>query len=74
MSTQMLEVTLSKENQIVIPQEVRDTLQLKAGQKFSLVVKDDLISLIPQKTTIESLRGILKGANIDNIRDRDERI
>lgn len=70
----MLEVTLSKEYQIDIPQEIRDSLHLKAGQKFSLVVKDDLISLIPQKTTMESLRGILKGANTDNIRDRDERV
>ncbi len=70
----MLEVTLSKEHQIVIPQEVRDTLQLKAGQKFSLIIKGDLISLIPQKTSVESFRGILKGANIDNIRDRDERV
>ena len=70
----MLEVTLSKEYQIDIPQEIRDSLHLKAGQKFSLVVKDDLISLIPQKTTMESFRGILKGTNTDNIRDRDERV
>jgi AbrB family looped-hinge helix DNA binding protein len=70
----MLEVTLSKEYQIVIPPEIRESLQLKAGQKFSLVIKNDLISLIPQKMTMESLRGILKGANIDNIRDRNERL
>ncbi|MGI0479592.1 AbrB/MazE/SpoVT family DNA-binding domain-containing protein [Geminocystis sp. CENA526] len=70
----MLEVTLSKEYQIVIPPEIRESLQLKAGQKFSLVIKNDLISLIPQKTTMESLRGILKDANIDNIRDRNERV
>lgn len=70
----MLEVTLSKEHQIVIPQEVRDTLHLKAGQKFSLVIKGDLISLIPQKTSFESFRGILKGANVDKIRDRNERV
>ncbi len=70
----MLEVTLSKENQIVIPQEIRDILHLKAGQKFSLIIKDDSISLIPQKTSVESFRGILKGSNTDNIRDRNERI
>ncbi len=70
----MLEVTLSKEHQIAIPQEIRDSLQLKAGQKFSLIVKDNLISLIPLKNSVESFRGILKGANTSNIRDRDERI
>ena len=70
----MLEVTLSKEYKIDIPQEIRDTLHLKAGQKFSLVIEDDFISLIPQKTSLESFRGILKGAKTDNIRDRDERV
>ncbi|BAQ60024.1 transcriptional regulator [Geminocystis sp. NIES-3708] len=70
----MLEVTLSKEYQIVIPQEIRKSLHLKAGQKFSLVIKDDLISLIPRTNSLESFRGILKGANIDNIRDIDKRV
>lgn len=70
----MLEVTLSEQNQIVIPQEVSDHLHLKIGQKFTLVIKEDLITLIPQKPSLESFRGILKGANIENIRDRSERI
>jgi len=70
----MLEVTLSKEHQIVIPQEIRDTLNLKAGQKFSLIIKGDSISLIPKKTSVEFFRGILKGANTENIRDRDQRV
>jgi AbrB family looped-hinge helix DNA binding protein len=69
----MLEVTLSEQYQISIPEEIRDSLHLQAGQKFSISIQDNLISLMP-KTNIQSFRGILKGANIDNIRDRSERI
>lgn len=69
----MLEVTLSEQYQISIPEEIRDSLHLQAGQKFSISIQDKLISLMP-KPDIQSFRGILKGANIDNIRDRGERI
>ena len=68
----MLEVTLSEQYQISIPPEIRDSLHLQAGQKFSISIHDNLISLTP-KPDIQSFRGILKGANTDNIRDRTER-
>jgi AbrB family looped-hinge helix DNA binding protein len=68
----MLEVTLSEQYQIAIPKEISDYLQLKTGKKFSISIQGDIISLIP-KSDLESFRGILKGANTDNIRDRSER-
>lgn len=69
----MLEVTLSEQYQVVIPKEIRDSLHLKAGQKFSIVLKGDSITLVPEPS-IQTFRGILKGANTDNIRDRSERL
>ena len=69
----MLEVTLSPQYQVLIPEEIRESLHLTAGQKFSIIVKGDLISLVP-KPSFQALRGVLKGANIDNVRDRSERI
>jgi AbrB family looped-hinge helix DNA binding protein len=69
----MLEVTLSEQYQVAIPKEIRDSLHLKAGQKFTIVLKGDLIALVP-KPSINSFRGILKGANTDNVRDRSERL
>jgi AbrB family looped-hinge helix DNA binding protein len=69
----MLEVTLSQYYQISIPQEIRDLLNLQVGQKFSVVLKNDSITLIP-KSSMQSFRGILKGANTHNIRDRSERV
>jgi AbrB family looped-hinge helix DNA binding protein len=69
----MLEVTLSEHYQVDIPKEIRDSLHLKAGQKFIVELKGDLIAFVP-KPSIKSFRGILKGANTDNIRDRTERL
>ncbi|MFM8340929.1 MAG: AbrB/MazE/SpoVT family DNA-binding domain-containing protein [Methylomonas sp.] len=69
----MLEVELSEQYQVAIPQEIRTSLNLKAGQRFSVIVKGDLISLVP-KASISAFRGILKGASTDNIRDRTERV
>jgi AbrB family looped-hinge helix DNA binding protein len=69
----MLEVTLSQHYQVSIPQEVRDLLNLKVGQKFSVVLQNDSITLVP-RSSIQSFRGILKGANIHNVRDRSERV
>ncbi|MEI6709143.1 MAG: AbrB/MazE/SpoVT family DNA-binding domain-containing protein [Methylococcales bacterium] len=43
----MLEVTLSEQYQVVIPKEIRDSLHLKARQKFSIVLKGDSITLVP---------------------------
>lgn len=69
----MLEVTLSEQYQVAIPKEIRDSLHLKAGQKFTIVLKGDLIALVPKPST-KSFRDILKGANTDNVRDRSERV
>jgi AbrB family looped-hinge helix DNA binding protein len=68
-----LEVTLSEQHQVAIPEEILNTLNFKAGQKFDVVVKGNLISLVP-KPTIASFRGILKGANIKDVRDRSDRV
>jgi AbrB family looped-hinge helix DNA binding protein len=65
----MVQVTLSSQNQVEIPKEIVDSLHLQAGQTFDVVLKEDFIALVPQQAIPKSLRGILKGANIDNVRD-----
>ena len=69
----MQEVIMSEQYQVAIPKEILDSLHLKVGQKFVVEVKGDSITLMP-KSSIESFRGVLKGANTENIRDRSERI
>ena len=43
----MESVTLSPKYQIVIPQAVREKLQLKAGQKFQVLAYDGRIEQVP---------------------------
>ncbi len=65
-------VTLSPKYQIVIPQAVREKLQLKAGQKFQVLTYDGRIELVPVMP-IQSLRGILKGVNVPFEREKKDR-
>ena len=64
--------TLTQKFQIGIPKAFRDDLGLKAGQQFVFVAKGDAIIMIPRRD-INKMRGMLKGANSENVRDRAER-
>ena len=64
--------TLTEKFQIGIPKAFRDGLGLKAGQQFVFVAKGDAIIMIPRRE-ISEVRGLLKGANPENVRDRTER-
>ena len=68
----MESVTLSPKYQIVIPQAVREKLQLKAGQKFQVLAYDGRIELVPVMP-IQSLRGILKGVSVPFEREKKDR-
>jgi len=65
--------TLTEKFQIGIPKAFRDDLGLRAGQQFVFVAKGDTIVMIPRRN-ISEVRGMFKGANTDNVRDRAERI
>lgn len=64
--------TLTEKFQIGIPKAFRDDLGLRAGQQFVFVAKGDTIVMIPRRD-ISEVRGMFKGANTDNVRDRTER-
>jgi len=68
-----MEVVLSPKYQIVMPKEVRENLGLKKGQKFAVIVKDGVISLVPVPS-LEELRGIAKGIEMRKVREDEERI
>lgn len=69
---QVATTTISSKYQIVIPKDVREKLNLKSGQKMTVVIKGGLIYLIPEKP-IESFKGFLKGMNMKDIRETKER-
>ena len=65
-------VVVSSKYQIVIPQDVRERIDLKPGQKIVVIEKDGVIHLIPQKP-IKEMRGFLKGIDTSQLRDEEDR-
>ena len=58
----MKEVKLSRKNQIILPREARDALQVKAGDKLLVVVRGDIVILLPKpKKYSKAIAGIAKG-------------
>ena len=58
----MYEAKLSTKNQIVIPREARNALNVKAGDKLLVVVRNGTVVLLPKpKNYSRSLKGITKG-------------
>jgi AbrB family looped-hinge helix DNA binding protein len=69
----MISAKLSSKFQLAIPKVIRDQLDLKAGQQFALVVKGDIIELIPVRS-LAAARGSFKGSNPNDYRDQQDRI
>ena len=68
----MAVVTVSSKYQVVIPQEVREKMNLKPGQKIIVVEKDGVVHLIPEKP-LKELRGFIKGITTEKLRHEEDR-
>ena len=66
----MQTVTVSPKFQVVIPREVRESLQLRPGQKLQVVEYAGRIELIPERD-IADLRGFLKGIDTNFEREKE---
>jgi AbrB family looped-hinge helix DNA binding protein len=65
--------TLSPKYQIVIPKEVRKSMNLKPGQQLQFIEKDGRIEIRPILTT-DQLIGFLKGkTKLPFIREKQDR-
>ena len=63
----MTTVKMSSKNQIVIPGEARQKLNLKAGDRLKVLVKGDSICLVKEpESYVEKLYGSNKGYYGDN--------
>ena len=67
----MTVVTLSSKFQVSVPKDVREALNLKAGQKLVFVNTGSAIKLMPQPT-IGELVGIGRGRSTQGVRDRGD--
>jgi AbrB family looped-hinge helix DNA binding protein len=65
----MKAVTVSPKFQVVIPREVRSSMDIQPGTKVQVLQYENRIELIPLKNP-RDLRGFLKG--IDTSVDREE--
>ena len=62
--------TVSSKNQIVIPREIRDNLQIKPGTKLEVISYGRRIEFIPVQP-MKRMRGSLKGMNTEIVRESD---
>ena len=67
-----MEITISIKYQVALPRAIRERLQLKPQQKLTVLEKDGMIILMPQ-VRLEELRGIARGANVSDYRDKKDR-
>jgi AbrB family looped-hinge helix DNA binding protein len=61
--------TLSSKFQISIPKRVREAQHWQAGQTFVFIPKGKGVMVMPAPS-LDSLRGIAKGADTSDYRDR----
>ena len=66
----MKTVTVSPKYQVVIPMELRDSLQIKPGEKVQVLQYENRLELIPVRS-IKKMRGFLKGIDTTVKREKD---
>jgi len=66
----MKSVTISPKYQVVIPREVRRSMEIKPGAKVQVLLYENRIELIPVKN-MRRMRGFLKGIDTTVEREGD---
>ena len=69
----MEQTKVSSKYQVVIPKSVRERVSLKPGQMLTVIVKGNVISLVPVPS-LDDLRGIAEGADTGNLREEGDRL
>jgi AbrB family looped-hinge helix DNA binding protein len=68
----MAHAVLSSKFQMVIPKEVREQVGLKKGQRFQVIAKRGVITLVPEEPP-SAYRGSLKGMRVSGLREKKDR-
>ncbi|HEX4794418.1 MAG TPA: AbrB/MazE/SpoVT family DNA-binding domain-containing protein [Humisphaera sp.] len=69
----MSTVVLSDKFEVVLPPDVREALQLEAGETLRISVSEGHVELVPIRP-IQSMRGFLRGMNAEIERDDEDRL
>jgi AbrB family looped-hinge helix DNA binding protein len=65
-------VTVSTKYQVVIPQKIRQALNIRPGQKMQVIEYGNQIVMIPVRP-IDEARGALPGIDTDPQREKEDR-
>jgi AbrB family looped-hinge helix DNA binding protein len=65
-------VTVSTKYQVVIPQKIRQALNIRPGQKMQVIEYGNQIVMIPVRP-IDEARGSLAGIDTDPQREKEDR-
>ena len=66
-------VTLSSKYQLVLPRGVRERLQLHPGRRITVLEKDGVILLVPERP-LGTYRGIVRGVSAKGLREKKDRL
>lgn len=71
-----MSVKVSSKYQVVIPESVRDQLDIKPGQEVEVIAKNGIVYLVPVQPLSQIKDTIKKYGNItaDKLRDKKDRI
>lgn len=69
----MARTKVSPKFQVVIPKEVRESMDLRVGQELQVVAKGGTITLVPDRP-LASLRGFARGIRTDKLREKKDRM
>ena len=69
----MARTRVSPKFQVVIPKEVRESMDLRVGQELQIVSKGGVITLVPEGS-LSALRGFAKGIRTDKLREKKDRM
>lgn len=69
----MPQTVVSSKYQVVIPKEVREKIDLEKGQILQVVVRNGVITLVPDRP-LSDLRGFVTGIDDAGLRDEEDRL
>jgi len=67
-----MRTTISSKFQVVIPKALRERLDLRPQQTLTILEKGGILYLVPERE-VQSLRGIARGVEVHDYRDKSDR-